>query len=64
MPTWNGLTGLKAEPTEAAPMLIATAVIFIPARKRGGLEARHLLIGGLFYLAYLVFVIALIAGMF
>ena len=44
--------------------LLATAVIFIPARRRGGLDGRHLLVGGVFYLGYLLFVIGLIAGVF
>jgi len=42
--------------------LVATAVIFIPARRRGGLDGRHLLVGGVFYLGYLLFVIGLITG--
>jgi cation:H+ antiporter len=62
--TWIVQEGSYTAFASAAIALIATAVIFIPARRRGGLEARHLLVGGLFYLGYLVFVIGLIAGMF
>jgi cation:H+ antiporter len=62
--TWVVQEGSYTAFASAAIALIATAVIFIPARRRGGLEARHLLVGGLFYLGYLVFVIGLIAGMF
>ncbi len=60
--TWVVGEGSYTAFASAAIALIATAVIFIPARRRGGLEARHLLVGGVFYLGYLVFVIALIAG--
>jgi cation:H+ antiporter len=62
--TWVVQEGSYTAFASAAIALIATAVIFIPARRRGGLEARHLLVGGLFYLGYLMFVIGLIAGLF
>jgi cation:H+ antiporter len=62
--TWVVQEGSYTAFASAAIALIATAVIFIPARRRGGLEARHLLVGGLFYLGYLIFVIGLIAGVF
>jgi cation:H+ antiporter len=62
--TWVVGEGSYTAFASAALALIATAVIFIPARRRGGLEARHLLVGGVFYLGYLIFVIALVAGMF
>jgi cation:H+ antiporter len=62
--TWVVAEGSYTAFASAALALIATAIIFIPARRRGGLEARHLMIGGLFYLSYLVFVIALIGGAF
>ena len=62
--TWAVTEGSYTAFASAAIALIATAVIFVPAWRRGRLEARHLLIGGLFYLGYLVFVIALVAGMF
>jgi amino acid permease len=62
--TWVVQEGSYTAFASAAIALIATAVIFIPARRRGGLEARHLLVGGLFYMGYLIFVIGLIAGVF
>ena len=62
--TWVVEEGSYTAFASAAIALIATAVIFIPARRRGGLEARHLLVGGLFYLGYLIFVVGLIAGVF
>jgi cation:H+ antiporter len=62
--TWVVQEGSYTAFASAAIALIATAVIFIPARRRGGLEARHLLVGGLFYLGYLIFVVGLIAGVF
>jgi cation:H+ antiporter len=62
--TWVVGEGSYTAFASAAIALIATAVIFIPARRRGGLAARHLLVGGLFYLGYLIFVIGLITGVF
>ena len=62
--TWVVEEGSYTAFASAAIALIATAVIFIPGWRRGSLEAKHLLVGGLFYLGYLVFVIALVAGMF
>jgi len=62
--TWVVTEGSYTAFGSAALALIATAVIFIPARRRGGLDAKHLLIGGVFYLGYLLFVIGLIAGVF
>ena len=62
--TWVVGEGSYVAFGSAALALIATAVIFIPARRRGGLDGKHLLIGGVFYLGYLLFVIGLIAGVF
>jgi cation:H+ antiporter len=62
--TWVVGEGSYTAFASAAIALIATAVIFIPGWRRGSLEARHLLVGGVFYLGYLVFVIALVAGAF
>src|SRR6476469_1624013 len=62
--TWVVGQGSYVAFASAALALIATAVIFIPARRRGGLDAKHLLVGGAFYLGYLLFVIGLIAGVF
>ena len=62
--TWVVGQGSYVAFGSAALALIATAVIFIPARRRGGLDAKHLLVGGAFYLGYLLFVIGLIAGVY
>jgi cation:H+ antiporter len=61
--TWVIGEGSYTAFASAAIALIATAVIFIPGWRRGRLEARHLLVGGVFYLGYLLFVIGLVAGM-
>jgi cation:H+ antiporter len=42
---------------------MSTAVIFIPLARRGTLSGRHLLIGGAFYLVYLVLVVSQLAGL-
>ena len=60
--TWVVGEGSYTAFASAAIALIATAVIFIPARRRGRPRGQHLLVGGLFYLGYLMFVIGLIAG--
>jgi cation:H+ antiporter len=62
--TWVVEEGSYTAFASAAIALIATAVIFIPGWRRGRLEARHLLVGGVFYLGYLAFVIALVTGAF
>ena len=62
--TWVVAEGSYTAFGSAALALLATAIIFIPARRRGAIDARHLLIGGLFYLGYLLFVVGLIAGLF
>ena len=62
--TWVVAEGSYTAFASAGIALIATAVIFIPGWRRGRLEARHLLVGGLFYLGYLTFVIALVVGAF
>ena len=48
----------------AAIAFIATAVIFIPMARRGTLSGMHLLIGGAFYLVYVVIVVGRLAGAF
>jgi cation:H+ antiporter len=60
--TWTIAPGNYTAFASAAIAMIATAVIFVPARRRGRLDARHLLVGGLFYLGYLIFVVALVSG--
>jgi cation:H+ antiporter len=41
---------------------LASAAIFLPMARRGGLHGRHLLVGGLFYLAYLALVLVVVSG--
>ena len=41
---------------------LSTAAIFIPMARRGTLKGRHLLVGGVFYLAYLALVGLALAG--
>jgi cation:H+ antiporter len=43
---------------------ISTAAIFLPMVRRGTLSGNHLLIGGLFYVLYVVLVVARLAGVF
>jgi cation:H+ antiporter len=40
---------------------LASGAIFLPMVRRGGLHGRHLLVGGLFYLAYLALVIVVVS---
>jgi cation:H+ antiporter len=62
--TWVIGEGSYTAFASAVIALVATAVIFIPGWRRGRLEARHLLIGGVFYLGYLAFVVVVVAGAF
>jgi cation:H+ antiporter len=62
--TWVVGPGSYTAFASAAIALLATAVIFVPAWRRGRLAARHLLVGGVFYLGYLLFVIGLVAGLY
>jgi cation:H+ antiporter len=62
--TWIVGPGSYTAFASAAIALLATAVIFVPAWRRGRLAARHLLVGGVFYLGYLLFVIGLVAGLY
>jgi hypothetical protein len=43
---------------------VSSAFIFIPMARRGVLRGRGLLVGGIFYVAYLILVITVIAGVF
>ena len=60
--TWRIGEGSYTAFVSAGIALIATAVIFIPAQRRGSLDARHLLVGGIFYLGYLAFILVVVAG--
>ena len=43
---------------------LSSAVIFIPMARSGVLHGKNLLVGGLFYLAYLALVIGTVSGAF
>jgi len=42
----------------------STAFIFLPMVRRGSLSGKHLLVGGLFYVLYVLIVVARLAGVF
>ena len=46
----------------AAIAFAASAAIFLPLARRGTLRGQNLLVGGLFYLGYLILVLAAVAG--
>jgi cation:H+ antiporter len=54
--TWVAGPGSYLAFASAAIAFLATAVIFLPAYRSGRLRGRGLLLGGAFYLAYLVIV--------
>jgi cation:H+ antiporter len=60
--TWSIHEGSYTAFASAGIAFLATGAIFIPMVRRGGLRGRHLLVGGLFYLAYLALVIAVVMG--
>lgn len=59
---WSAGEGTYTAFASAGIAFLASAAIFIPAFRRGTLRGRDLLIGGVFYLAYLGLVISVIAG--
>jgi len=61
---WVAASGTYTAFASAGIAFLSSAFIFIPMARRGVLRGRGLLIGGVFYLAYLSFVIAVIGGMF
>src|SRR5215213_820814 len=42
---------------------LSTAAIFLPMIRRGSLKGRHLLVGGVFYVLYVLLVVARLAGL-
>lgn len=58
--TWRIGEGSYTAFVSAAIALVATAIIFLPARRRGRLDARHLLVGGIFYAGYLAFILVVV----
>jgi cation:H+ antiporter len=59
---WHIGEGSYTAFASAAIALLASAAIFVPLARRGSLRGRHLLIGGAFYLVYLVLILVVLAG--
>ena len=59
---WSIREGSYTAFASAGIAFAASAAIFLPMARRGGLHGRHLLIGGVFYVAYLVLVIVVVSG--
>ena len=59
---WVAAPGSYVAFTSAGIAFLSSAFIFIPMARRASLRGRGLLIGGLFYLAYLTLVIVAISG--
>jgi len=60
--TWVATEGSYVAFASAGIAFASSAVIFIPMARRGVLRGRALLVGGLFYLAYLTLVIGVVSG--
>jgi cation:H+ antiporter len=61
---WVAAPGTYTAFASAGIAFLSSGFIFIPMARRGVLRGRGLLIGGVFYLAYLAFVIAVVMGAF
>ena len=59
---WVATTGSYVAFASAGIAFLSSAVIFIPMARHGVLHGRGLLAGGLFYLAYLALVVAVVVG--
>ncbi|MEO6206475.1 MAG: sodium:calcium antiporter [Candidatus Limnocylindrales bacterium] len=59
---WHATDGSYTAFASAGIAFASSAIIFIPLTRSGRLRGRNLLVGGVFYLAYLVFVVAVITG--
>ena len=59
---WVAAPGTYVAFASAGIAFLSAGFVFIPMARRGVLRGRGLLVGGLFYLAYLTFVIAVISG--
>ena len=59
---WVAAPGSYTAFASAGIAFLSSAFVFIPMARRGTLRGRSLLVGGLFYLAYLAFVIVVISG--
>ena len=62
--SWVAAPGSYTAFASAGIAFLSSGFIFIPMARRGVLRGRGLLIGGVFYLAYLAYVIAVVAGVF
>ena len=61
---WVAAPGSYTAFASAGIAFLSSGFIFIPMARRGVLRGRGLLIGGVFYLAYLAFVVAVVLGAF
>jgi cation:H+ antiporter len=61
---WHIGEGSYTAFASAGIAFLASAAIFIPMARRGVLRGRDLLVGGVFYLAYLGFVVGVVTGAF
>jgi len=59
---WHFGEGSQIAFASAGIAFLSTAFIFIPMARSGQLTGKRLLVGGGFYLAYLILVIAALAG--
>ena len=59
---WSIREGSYTAFASAGIAFAASAAIFLPMVRRGGLHGRHLLVGGAFYLAYLGLVLVVVSG--
>jgi cation:H+ antiporter len=62
--SWVATEGSYIAFASAGIAFLSSAVIFIPMARRGVLRGRSLLVGGVFYLAYLALVIGVVSGAF
>jgi cation:H+ antiporter len=60
---WHFTDGSRLAFASAGIAFLSSALIFIPMARAGRLTGRRLLVGGAFYLVYLVAVLAALAGM-
>jgi cation:H+ antiporter len=59
---WSIQEGSYTAFASAGIAFLSTGVIFLPMIRRGSLHGRHLLVGGIFYLAYLALVVVVVVG--
>jgi cation:H+ antiporter len=61
---WTIASGSLISFASAGIAFISTAAIFLPMVRRGSLSGGHLLIGGLFYVLYVLLVVGALAGLY